>query len=339
MGPTACRLAFVAFSLAAGGASAQPTVVVMHGERAPQRPGLVSALRVQLAGIGNAEDGGELPPGGLLPRVAAASASARGKGAVLGVWVEPEAPQDGEQQLVLYLVGPSDGPALLEVMRLPDGTEADADRTLALKIREVFDRVRDGTAAQAMAASIAEPTAPSDIAPTVYGVTVSVGALWAPALVEREPSAVGLETAFGVLAVRGDMAYALSLRISLPAGTELRRAGQRLELSERSFLGGVTAHRRDGRLQLGARVAAGIRRIDAAGTTQRGTSRSVDADAAVLRMGPLARFDLLDRMAIETWVGLEINGAPRSFEVSGIEVARSGALRPFVVIALGIDAI
>lgn len=335
----ACRLAVMACLLGGSSALAQPTVLVLHGEGAPERPGLLGALNVQLAGVGSARAGGELEPGPLAQRVRAASRAAREQDALLSMWVEPDAPHDGEQQFLLYLVGPREGRALFQVMRLPDGADADVDRSLALKVREVFERVEHESTSNALAVGIAPPPPPpGDPGVRRYGASVSVGVLWAPSLTEHEPSMAGLEAAVGAIAMTGQLIFGVGARVVLPAPALVERAGHRIEIVERSYLLDATTHYRVERWQFGGRLGAGIRVQDVAGTTSEETRRSLSLSSAAGRIGPLARYELLGRLAVEAWLGLELSGPPHRFDINDTEVARNGLLRPFAVLSVGVHA-
>jgi hypothetical protein len=147
---------------------------VLFLEPSPARPALAATLQIQLLGL--AELVSEPDPSGARPqgeRIAAASALARGRGLLAVVWTEPPvAAADGSQTGVLYVVGVREGRALVEVLRVPASAERDpaaaalaADRTLALKLRELVSELVRAARQAPDAAMLLPPPAARDSAP------------------------------------------------------------------------------------------------------------------------------------------------------------------------------
>jgi hypothetical protein len=125
--------------------ASEPVLVLQ--ERSQAQSGLIAALRIQL-GATPVQVRDWPASGRLAERISTASELAQGAGAFAVVWTEPPTQlPDGAREVVLYIVGRRQGRAVLDVVRVPGGHGPDLDRTLALKVGEVLDELRQGSTA------------------------------------------------------------------------------------------------------------------------------------------------------------------------------------------------
>jgi hypothetical protein len=115
-------------------AEAQAGVVLF--ERAPLRPGLCAALRIQLSGSAEVRCVADVAASSLAERLNATRARLRDEGELIGVLLE----RDSDPRLVrMYLVTGEGEQATLAIERIEDRPEPDVDRSLALKVRDAYE--------------------------------------------------------------------------------------------------------------------------------------------------------------------------------------------------------
>jgi hypothetical protein len=150
-------------------AEAQAEVVLF--ERAPLRPGLCAALRIQLSGSAEVRCVADVADGSLAERLNAARRSLRDGGDLIGVLLE----RDSDPRLMrMYLVTGEGEQAALAIERIEDRPEPDVDRSLALKVRDAYEVIafveRTMPQQDASAAVLAKPGPKSAEAPAGQGV-------------------------------------------------------------------------------------------------------------------------------------------------------------------------
>jgi hypothetical protein len=172
--------------LAMGQATRAETVVELRETRG-LRPGLCTALRIQLTDMGEVRctqktDGAALPE-----RIARAAEAVRAGAAHMAVLLE----RDADPDLVrMYVVGGHADRAVLAFERVENRPDPDVDRSLALKVRAALEAVRivrdaraeqtDGALAGALvpspaATNAARPGAPPAASTRSYAGALEVG--------------------------------------------------------------------------------------------------------------------------------------------------------------------
>lgn len=293
------------------------------------RPGLCTALRIQLSGVATVTCQPEELAGPLSARIRAVSERVRGS-AKIGVLLE----RDPDPGLVrMYLVAAHSDQALIALERIEDRPDADVDRSLALKVRDALDVVMTAEAAQRAAPPLpaALVTKPLPSAATQrWQATIEAGgaASWdahtrfsgllaggarlnhGPGYGEltvaaRMSTAVRAESRFGVVDV-AEWGAALSLRIG----------------------------RRVGHFGLGALASVGLDRVAARGVTRDGTAGEKSVAALHTDVG----LDLRVRLSRGVWIrlapALQIYPITQRFALDDQLVVELGRLRVDVPLTL-----
>jgi hypothetical protein len=124
----------VVWLVACACAHAEGDVVLF--ERAPLRPGLCAALRIQLSGSARVRCLADGPGEALAERLSTTRERLRKEQGALGVLLE----RDADARLMrMYLVTGVGEQATLAIERIEDRPEPDVDRSLALKVRDAFE--------------------------------------------------------------------------------------------------------------------------------------------------------------------------------------------------------
>jgi hypothetical protein len=318
-------------------ARAQQKVLLLRDQTVVQ-PGLLSALRIQLLGVADAE-ARTVPAGGGVPaRVAAATELSRREHALLAVWTEgPVLSPEGSGDTVLYLVGQREGRALVEVVRVPGGDGPALDRTLALKVRVAVDELeRSGESSPGGVMLVPQS---AEAAPGARPVGRSWGALFGAGVI------VGPQT--GAAAGQWDVhfragpallisPFRLSLELALGWFPALRieRAGESVRLSELAPGLALHAQLRQAALWLGLHSGVSLVWVQASGRSRSGAQGQASEQLAVLENG----FDV--ELPIAGGLGMELALLAQAwldrqrFAVNGREVADLGRLRPLALLAL-----
>lgn len=169
--------------LATSHAARAETVVELR-ETQGLRPGLCTALRIQLTDVGEVRCTSEPDPGPLPERIAQAAGAVRAGQARMAVLLE----RDADPDLVrMYVVGGQADRAVLAFERVENRPDPDVDRSLALKVRAALEAVRivreaqtaeaEGELAAALVPSPAETNAAQPSAPArrSYAGALEVG--------------------------------------------------------------------------------------------------------------------------------------------------------------------
>ena len=326
-----------------GRAYAEDTVLLL--EHHALRPGLCSALRIQLAGLASVRCRPDLDDA-LPARLAHASREVARDDAHLGVLLE----HDPDPALVrMYLVGGTQGDrAVLEIERIEDRAAPEVDRSLALKVRETLETLlalppavvaplavtlapEPPRAAVAEAETLARTPSPreearfSALLEAGAGITLgtrrrAVGAVLAGARVARR--ALGAE-----LAVGG--------RLSGPA--HVRSRWGVVDESEWGLVASLRGHVAVGRFRLGVLAEVGYDRLTARGVTPSGTVG--EARAALAHVG--AGLDLRVRLRGDAWLRLaptvELDPIAHRFALDERVVLDRGRVRAVVPLSLLIE--
>ncbi len=247
-------------------AAAQAEAAVVLFERAPLRPGLCAALRIQLSGSAEVRCVADGTAPGLAERLEGARARLRSDAATLGVLLE----RDADPSLVrMYLVSAEGEQAALSIERIEDRPEPDVDRSLALKVRDAYELIgfvqRELPQAEpaAAAAVLAPPPAAAARVSTVPNATTPVAPEpYLHAFVELGGGLTlggalrGLGHALlGVGKVGSRQRYEFGVGARLATDEErANAAGVKVRLTERGPLLAARLTYRTGRLELGGAI-------------------------------------------------------------------------------------
>ena len=321
-------LGFGAWLLAASVTAAQAHIVLTRVPEAAERPGLLPALRIQLAGLAEVTAGSPLQGNSRSERIDSALAAGAATGASASVWVEgPFARADGGSELVLYVVGSHRDRALFEVLRVPAGSgasgQAAVDRSLALKVRQVL-----------------------------WDLTRSQEVLATPALVTAETRArwtagVLFKTSTGNVDAAAGLSLGAGLRI--PDGHRLWEAGVRLAVLGPVHLGGKAGRMSltelapalelgmawvEHALRVGLRAGAQARTTVAQGRTAQGSEGTRVVVTPAFSLGPMIDIRLDPTWALELAIDVELTPQRQRFMLNDKVVADSGQLRGVLRAAL-----
>ena len=246
------------------------------------RPGLCSALRIQLTDVAEVECQAEGKGAPLSVRIARAATAATSWHARLAVLLE----RDPDPRLVrMYLVGARAERAVIAIERIEDRDDADVDRSLALEVRSALEALSDASVASATHRP--EPLAPV-LAPRLrraaepsWLALLEAGGAWVVGTHRHGAATAGL----GVRRVRGPM-YAELLLTGRVESRELMRSRAG---AVRLRAWGAALEARVGRTlrwaALGGVLALGVDRVAAAGTTRDGTTGSATLGLPRIALG------------------------------------------------------
>lgn len=309
--------------LPAGLAVAQPKVLLLTPAGDSARPGFVQALQIQLARDASLETGVTLAEGKLAGRVRSATQLASQHHALLAVWVEASPATDTSHDLLLYVVGERDGRALVEVLRLQSAADPSADRSLALKVREVLDTL--GRADHSWSQPFAPALLPADSAAPV-GLLIHVGAL-------AVPTRGTADLPWGLYASAGPELRLRQARFAVLAAVRwlpsyaANSGGASVALAELEPGLDLGAAHELGRLLLGVWVSPSLRSVFAEGRTPLGLRGfRTDVSAAVLgRFTAELRFT--PWLSALFGLGAELLPGPRRYAVNGQRILDTGSMR------------
>lgn len=328
----------------AGVASAEPKVVVLSAPEAPERPGFVEALRIQLAGVASVERAGSLAPGTQSERVEAAADAAERAGATLGVWVEgPFTRADGGRELVVHVVGKARGRAVIEVVRTPAERSAEApdpavDRSLALKVRALVGDlaaprgVLDATVVPERSAGEASAVSAEAARGAAPRARVEVGAL---AAVGSPGVRAGAHAGAGARLAWAPFGMELVARIEWLEPANATSAVGTVEVTELvpglELRGDVHA----GDLRLGALLGTELRALGADGTTRRGVRGSARMFVPAVLTGPYLALPLGHVVEVRLVLALALALREEHLALSGVSVVDTERLRANAGLLLG----
>lgn len=311
---------------------AQSRVLVFRTAQSPARPGLVDALRIQLAGKASVEVGGELSGSALTDRIEQAVASVRKQKAALAVWVQgPVRLSDGSEELILYLVGENQGRAVVEVLRVPGSAGPEVDRTLSLKTREVLDNIlADDSSSSLLRASRGRETV---AASSGWGWLLDLGLA-----VGSQPGSdlgqCGLGMGAGARLHISDLSLAALGVFRFFPSIEIENEQGRVSYSELGPGLAILGLLHASSLAVGLQLGSLLRLVDAEGETPAGETGSRQELVPALFSLFQVELELSLRFALRIGAGLEINLRRQRFTVNGREAADLGRLRPMAQAAL-----
>jgi hypothetical protein len=275
------------------------------------------------------------------PRPSAAATGARVRQAqrelgrargLLALWVDEDRLEGNEREVVVYMVARRRGRALVEVVRVRAGADAELDRAIAVKAREVLEVVT--APPEDLAAAVAEP------APTSPAEALGVGLALDLAFFGATASGAGADPQLGGIAgagfaLRGQSWFAEALfRARLPSllGDDIPEG--RVEVREVALGGALRAGWRDAPLRLGALVALDARWLSAEGTTPRGASGAADRVVPAIAFGPELGVAPLDWLLARATVGVELAWRRQRFLVNDEPILDVGVARGMAEIGL-----
>jgi hypothetical protein len=335
-GKTTCCLAILAICWASR-ARADDRVLLLTDSAEP-RPGLLSALRIQLMGACDVASREAPAVPSVAARVAAMTELAERERALLVVRAEgPLALGDGSQEAVLYMVGQRKGRALLEVVRVPGNSGPDLDRTLALKVREAVDelhRSAAGSPSDAMLGLPADASAVMDAhGPTRWGGVLGLGVVGGP----QSGATFGqwgpqLHVGPALLAAR--LRLSMLLVLGWFPSLEARRADASVRVSEVAPELALHAQLRQRGLWLGARTGLALALVHATGRNGAGAQGEAHEQLPSWQLAVDAELPLVDGLSLDFEVGLQTWLRRQRFAVDAMQVLDLGRLRPLARLAL-----
>jgi hypothetical protein len=300
-------------------------VLIASPEGSSAPPGLVEALRIQLAGAAEVEDGGPLTGATLPERVRAAAAVAREREAALVVWIDASSDAAGATEHVLHVVSADGERALVEIARFSP-YETDVERMLALSVGTLLDRVLSAPSLEA---------ALGGEEPGRLALRIEAGAI---GVAGRPGITGGLEIGAGP-AIRRDRFEGELLGVGrfLAEVAEREPAGE-VEVAEWSVSLALRALYRVGRLAAGLGAHAGVRFIDAEGGAPDGRRGQADQALAVLGAALEGRVELADGIDLRLAGGVDVSPARRRFALDGEPVLTLGRVRGHLTLSLSLSA-
>lgn len=308
-------------------------VILAHDGAETPRPELLLALRIQLTGVANARTHSLTLPSSTPSRIDAVSAVARAENALLAVWVEgPVRGADGSGEAVLYAVGQNRERALLEVIRVSGGAGPDLDRTLALKVREIVDQLREARSAGAtqqlelvLSAPPPEPT---------WQAGAALGAVASP-LQGSEAGQWGAYAAAGPLLGSATWRLAGGAELMFMPRVDIHRGDARVGIQELAPGLWLRAQSKQGPLWLGLRTGFALSFIAVDGRANADApTDEASVRVASCRIGADAELPLAAGVGLLLGVDLQMRWQRRHFAVDREEAADLGIVRPLFSLAL-----
>jgi hypothetical protein len=327
------RFALVVAVLASAQRADALEKVLVLGAEGPPAAGFVEALRIQLAGLATVSTATDLR-GTLAQRIDRVGKLLDAQAALLGVWVDEAPPTADGREVHLYIASRRKNRVLVEIARLPALGGPDADRALALKVREVLDSLLttpmgDDPVVGLEPVRHSSSSAERDPARMVGRFVVEAGGISAATL----GGSGGVHTGL-TLGVGGR----LSLR---PASLELIATGQALSaLEDHGSAGDAAASELDLGASLrvltrgatfagGGRLDAAVRFVEASGSAPDGRTGSVSRVVPVIRLGPELRIELARALSLRAAIAGEVALRRQRFRIDGETVLDLGAARGF----------
>jgi hypothetical protein len=339
--PTAGALCVLSLGFVTSTASASDRLVVFDGG---ERPGFVTALRIEL---GMSTEVIVEPPHaaelGRLDRIDASTRVLEERSAMLALWLSIEG-----DEAVITTVGPREGRAVVDVVRMPAEDSPDFDRALALKVSDLLDSFRIARDA-ALGQALVDPASRPPVEPPVEAPVEQTEPEPAPVSLLLDVSGrIALSNGSALVAGGGGVAFALRLRAGPLAmepfadfglfGPAELASGTRgdVEALELVPAAGARLIVDLSPLEVGAALSLGARVLLADGRTALGTEGSEVAAIPVVLLAALARLELFGGLFSSLSVGLEVAPVQQRFLLNGIPVADAGTIRFVTALGLGI---
>jgi hypothetical protein len=297
-----------------GCACAEAQAGVLLFERAPLRPGLCAALRIQLTGLAEVRCVPDSASASLAERLAASRQRVASEASLLGVLLE----RDEDPRLVrMYLVTGAGEQAALAIERIEDRPEPDVDRSLSLKVLDAYELISfvdsalpdKGESAAAVLAtpenrpvlspdgqSPRDPARPFLLSFVELGGGLGVGdGVWGVANV-----------LLGVGRASARSRYELALGARLSSPQQERSSLGSVSVRERGPLLAARLNARFGRFELGGSAHLLLVFAEAVGVTSDGEDGRENTIAAVLGLGPELRVRLFRQAYLRLAPSLEL---------------------------------
>jgi hypothetical protein len=340
MSKTAMSLVAALVLARVASAQPEPVALLLVTEEGP-RPELAGALRIQLTGLTALREVPEPAPGATLPeRIRAAAALGERERALAVLWTEgPIEHADGSRESIVYVVGRSQGRALVEVVRAPGGPDPDLDRTLALKVRELLEAL---LAARTQSPEpgllepvpeVGEPAAGAAKEPSAVQARLEVGAV-AGAQAGSTLGQWGGAVAGGPSLIGQHLRASALVELAFYPALGLQRSGSRVRLQALAPALALRADVRAGPLWLGPRLSAALSFVSAQGRDTAAAEGERDVSLLVLATGAGIELPLPPSFACFGALELELRPQRQRFTVRGREVADLGHVRPVVRLGL-----
>lgn len=320
------------FILIAGAARVQAEDrVVLLDDPARPSPGLVSALRIQLTGVAELDVRQDPEMAGVSKRVQVASQLAQADDVLVVTWAEPAVElADGSREAVLYVVGHKQGRALLEVVRVPGGEGPVVERSLALKLRELVDEVRQNRE-QAAAADVMLEAAPPPPAGRWDAVVAVAGAV-AP-LADSDVGQWGARMSGGAAFRDGGLRLAGLLQVAVFPQLEIAQGPSRVRLYEIAPSLLARAQLQHGALWFGLRLGPELSAVKAEGKSANGQGETSEVVASLL-VGAEVELQLGAGVGVAAAIDLQGRFKRQRFTVDSDRVVDLGRVRPVASLGL-----
>jgi hypothetical protein len=317
-------LLLVAWLLGSVAARAEAPVVLF--ERAPLRPSLCAALRIQLSGSAEVRCLSDGRSPGLADRLNDARVRLRAERASLGVLLE----RDADPRLVrMYLVSAEGEQAMLAIERIEDRPEPDVDRSLALKVRDAYEVIgfveRELPKQQASAAAVlAKPLPAPSAAPAAMPARAVADRFWqfSPELLGGlaidglTRVEYGVQLGFGLVDTRKRLELALGARVY---NSHIERGTRgAIRLGEAGPTLAARATFRFARVELGAALQLFLAIASAEGVE--GVRGQKQAFTPVVAVGPDLRVRLFRAAYLRFAPALELSTFRQHYTIDDVDL-------------------
>jgi len=317
-------------------------VLVLTSESTPEPERFVELLGIQLSRIATVEVGPAMIDGHLSDKVEMAVDEADARNATVAVWIERGRQRKGDKiEFVLHIVGRRQGRLMVEVFRLPAKDGPNLDRTLALKVGEVLDKMLVPLAPEPTVTWV-DPTATERLPPVAPpheprrpGLTFAaeVGARGSAGL-DAPEAAAGVYLAVGVRRPVADFLGEAYVSGGIDSGSNTATAEGTVDTDEIVAAIGARLLSPIGRLHLGAQLELGMRLVTADGVTPRGREGSENVALAAVLGSLEARWRLRSSFELRAAAGVEYSPDRLSLTVNQAPIVDLGRVRP--VVQLGV---
>ncbi len=317
-------------------------VLVLISESTPEPERFVELLGIQLSRIATVEVGPAIIDGNLPDKVEMAVDEADAREATVAVWIERGGKRKGKKiEFILHIVGRRQGRLMVEVFRLPARDGPDLDRTLALKVGEVLDKMLVPLEPEPSVAWV-DPTA-TERSPTVEPAPkprpaglrflAEVGARGSAGL-DAPETAAGVYLAVGVRRPVADFLGEAYVSGGIDSGANTTTPEGTVDTDEIVTAVGVRLLSPVGGVHLGAQLEVALRFVTADGITPRGRTGSESVLLPAVLGSLEARWPLRSSFELRAAAGVEYSPNRLSLTVNSEPVVDLGRVRPVVQLAL-----
>ncbi len=317
-------------------------VLFLTSESTPEPERFVELLGIQLSRIATVEVGPAIIDGHLSEKVEMAVDEVDAREATVAVWIERGDKRKGKRiEFVLHIVGRRQGRLMVEVFRLPAREGPDLDRTLALKVGEVLDKMLvplepepsvtwvDPTATERLPPVEPKPK----LEPPGLRFLAEVGVRGSAGL-DAPEAAAGVYLAVGVRRPVADFIGEVYVSGGIDSGANTVVPEGTVDTDEIVAAVGARLLSPIGRLHLGAQLEVGLRFITADGVTPRGREGSESVLLPVVLGSLEARWLLRSSFVLRAAAGVEYSPDRLSLTVNSEPVVDLGRVRPVAQLAV-----